>query len=76
MSLTLKPRFSKHLWICHELLCFQFDERQMSKDNISCAGLLANIWSFAAVQSERERSDPLHDMDDADDDYRENSPDR
>ncbi|EPB75681.1 zinc finger, C4 type [Ancylostoma ceylanicum] len=29
-----------------------------------------------AVQSERERSDPLHDMDDGDDDYRENSPDR
>ncbi|KAL6730001.1 hypothetical protein Aduo_001005 [Ancylostoma duodenale] len=29
-----------------------------------------------AVQSERERSDPLHDIDDGDDDYRENSPDR
>ncbi|KAK6727288.1 hypothetical protein RB195_005159 [Necator americanus] len=29
-----------------------------------------------AVQSERERSDPLHDMEDGDDDYRENSPDR
>ncbi|XGW20018.1 hypothetical protein V3C99_003664 [Haemonchus contortus] len=29
-----------------------------------------------AVQSERERSDPLQDMDDGDDDYRENSPDR
>ncbi|PIO61949.1 zinc finger, C4 type, partial [Teladorsagia circumcincta] len=28
-----------------------------------------------AVQSERERSDPLQDMDDGDDDYRENSPD-
>uniref|UniRef100_A0A0K0D309 Nuclear receptor domain-containing protein n=1 Tax=Angiostrongylus cantonensis TaxID=6313 RepID=A0A0K0D309_ANGCA len=29
-----------------------------------------------AVQSERERSDPLHEMEDCDDDYRENSPDR
>ncbi|WKX92769.1 hypothetical protein Q1695_010646 [Nippostrongylus brasiliensis] len=29
-----------------------------------------------AVQSERERSDPLQDMEDGDDDYRENSPDR
>ncbi|KJH42571.1 zinc finger, C4 type [Dictyocaulus viviparus] len=29
-----------------------------------------------AVQSERERSDPLHEMEDCDDEYRENSPDR
>ncbi|VDO99481.1 unnamed protein product [Heligmosomoides polygyrus] len=31
---------------------------------------------YVAVQSERERSDPLQEMEDGDDDYRENSPDR